>query len=70
MLLASVLVVFDDGNTVLKTLDFDEPTAWLATQLARDPDLWDRFWAIKQLASRAPDSTAGAALAPAVLRAD
>ena len=32
------MVVFDDGNAVLKTLTFEQPTAWLATQLERDPN--------------------------------
>jgi aminopeptidase N len=39
---APTMVVFDDGNTILKELTFDQPTAWLATELERDPDLWDR----------------------------
>src|SRR5437667_5664236 len=43
---APTMVVFDDGNRVLKTLSFEEPTAWLATQLRRDADLWNRGWAI------------------------
>src|SRR6266852_5600072 len=46
------MVVFDDGNTILKQLTFDQPTSWLATQLKRDPDLWNREWAIEQLAQR------------------
>jgi HEAT repeat protein len=67
---APTMVVFDDGNTVLKTLSFDQPTAWLATQLARDPDVWNRFWVIGQLAHLPGDSTAGAALARAATTAD
>jgi aminopeptidase N len=67
---APTMVVFDDGNTVLKTLTFDQPTAWLATELRRDPDLWNRAWAIKQLATRSADSAAGAALAEAATGAD
>jgi len=66
---APTMVIVDDGNAVLKTLDFEEPTAWLATQLRRDPDLWNRAWVIGQL-RRHPDSTAGAALADAALHAD
>src|SRR6058998_2011554 len=38
---APTMVVFDDGNTILNELTFDQPTAWLATQLKRDPDLWN-----------------------------
>jgi aminopeptidase N len=64
------MVVFDDGNTVLKKLAFDQPTAWLATELARDPDLWNRLWVIGQLARRPADSTAGSALARAATTAD
>ena len=64
------MVIVDDGNAVLKTLDFDEPTAWLATQLTRDPDLWNRAWVIQQLRRRPADSAAGAALADAAVHAD
>ena len=67
---APTMVVFDDGNHVLKGLTFDEPTAWLATQLARDPNLWNREWAIAQLAERPADSGAGEALRNAALHAD
>ena len=67
---APTMVVFDDGNHVLKSLRFDEPTAWLATELARDANLWDRRWAIGQLAKRTTDSAAAAALAEAAVRAD
>lgn len=52
------MVVFDDGNRVLKRLTFDQPTAWLATQLSRDSDLWDRSWVIEQLAGRKDDLVA------------
>ncbi len=64
------MVVFDDGNHILKGLSFDQPTPWLATQLARDPDLWNREWAIAQLAARPADSEAGAALRDAAIHAD
>ncbi len=64
------MVIFDDDNTALKTLTFDQPTAWLATQLQRDPDLWNRNWVIGQLAPRTSDSLAGAALAAATVRGD
>lgn len=60
------MVAFDDGNRVLKTLTFDQPTAWLATQLQHDLDGWSQAWAINQLAGRASDADAGAALARAV----
>ncbi len=64
------MVVFDDGNTILKELAFDQPTPWLATQLKRDPDLWNRQWAIEQLAQRPADAAAVAALAEAAIGAD
>ncbi len=64
------MVVFDDGNTIVKELTFDQPTAWLATQLARDGDLWNREWVIEELAKRPTDSTALAALARAATSAD
>src|SRR5207237_8166124 len=49
---APTMVVFDDGNTILKELTFDQPTPWLATQLKRDPDLWNRQRALEPLAHR------------------
>src|SRR2546429_1072640 len=64
------MVVFDDGNTILKELTFDQPTSWLATQLARDADLWSREWVIEELAKRPADAAALAALARAVTSAD
>ncbi|HEX6535342.1 MAG TPA: M1 family aminopeptidase [Gemmatimonadaceae bacterium] len=64
------MVVFDDGNRVLKRLTFDQPTAWLATQLRRDGDLWNRWWVIGQLADRREDTTAARALADAATDAD
>src|SRR2546427_1059 len=67
---APTMVVFDDGNTILKELTFDQPTPWLATQLKRDPDLWNRQWAIDQLGQRPADAAAVAALAGAATGAD
>jgi aminopeptidase N len=64
------LVVFDENNAMLKSLTFEQPTPWLATQLARDPDLWNRHWVIGQLARRPSDSLAGSALARAARSAD
>jgi HEAT repeat protein len=55
---------------LLKGLTFDQPTPWLATQLVRDPDLWNRSWVIDQLARRTGDSLAAAALARAARGAD
>jgi hypothetical protein len=67
---APTMVIFDDGDAILKTLAFPQPTAWLAEQLMRDGDLWDRWWAIGQLAKRDSEPAAGAALARAVARSD
>jgi aminopeptidase N len=64
------MVVFDDDNTILKTLAFDQPTNWLATQLAHDADLWNRSWAITQLGKRTTDPLAATALASAATDAD
>jgi aminopeptidase N len=67
---APTMVIFDDGNAILKRLTFDQPTAWLATQLQRDPDVWDRHWVIAQLALRPADTAAAAAVAQAATSAD
>jgi HEAT repeat protein len=64
------MVVFDENNGVLKTLTFEQPTRWLATQLSRDPDLWNRSWVIDQLARRTDDSLAARTLARAARTAD
>jgi aminopeptidase N len=65
-----IMVVFDENNAMLKTLTFEQPTRWLAAQLARDPDLWNRSWVIEQLSRRSGDSLAAAALAKAARGAD
>ncbi|MDE3215672.1 MAG: HEAT repeat domain-containing protein, partial [Gemmatimonadota bacterium] len=67
---APTMVVFDDGNHIVKGLTFDQPTAWLVTQLAKDPNLWNREWAIGQLARRTDEPAAAAALGAAADRAD
>jgi aminopeptidase N len=64
------MVVFDDGNGILKSLTFEQPTAWLATQLTRDRNLWDREWVIAELAKRPTDAVAVAAIAAAATSAD
>jgi HEAT repeat protein len=64
------MVVFDDGNAVVKTLDFQQPTAWLGAQLARQGALWSSAWAIEQLRTRRADSAAAPALARAARDAD
>lgn len=67
---APTMVVFDDDNAVVKSLTFDQPTAWLATQLRREPDLWNRHWVIGELARRGGDSLAARTLAWAATGAD
>ncbi|MFZ5624294.1 MAG: M1 family metallopeptidase, partial [Gemmatimonadota bacterium] len=67
---APTMVIFDDGNRILKSLRFDQPTPWLATALERDPDLWNRWWIIGQLAERRDDSLAVRALSKAATAAD
>ena len=67
---APAMVIFDEGNAILKRLTFDQPTGWLVTQLGRDPDLWNRAWVIDQLRSRKGDAEAVSALAHAATRAD
>ncbi len=64
------MVVFDEGNRLLKTLDFEQPTRWLGAQLASDADLWSREWALGQLGRRDGDAEAGGALARAAAEAD
>ncbi|HEY4321627.1 MAG TPA: M1 family aminopeptidase [Gemmatimonadales bacterium] len=64
------MVIFDDGNHILKSLTFDEPVAWLVEQLHQDSDLWDRQWVIDQLAKHATEPAATFALTEAAKRAD
>jgi aminopeptidase N len=64
------MVVFDENNAMLKSLTFEQPSRWLATQLARDPDLWNRSWVIDQLSRRTADSVAASALVRAARGAD
>jgi aminopeptidase N len=67
---APTMVVFDEGNTIVKELTFDQPAAWLATQLRRDDDLWNCQWVIGQLAAHPAETTAANALAWAATSAD
>jgi aminopeptidase N len=67
---APTMAVFDDGNAIVKELAFDQPTAWLATALRRDDDLWNREWAMGELAKRTADTVAAAALGWAATSAD
>jgi aminopeptidase N len=67
---APTMVVFDDGNRILKTLKFEQPTSWLVTQLERDPNLWNRQWVLGELAKRPTDAAAAAAVTNALTSAD
>ena len=67
---APTMIVFDDGNRILKTLTFVQPTAQLATQLRLDSNLWNRSWVIDELAERATETEAQAALAQAATSSD
>src|SRR5881394_2209610 len=67
---APTMVIFDDGNAILKRLTFEQPTAWLAVQLDHDTDLWNRHWVIAQLGQRPNDPLAAGALAKAAVSAD
>ena len=67
---APTMIVFDDGNRILKTLKFDQPSAQLATQLRRDSNLWNRSWVIDELAERKTDADAQAALTLAATSSD
>jgi hypothetical protein len=67
---APTMVVIDEDNSLLKTLTFEQPSQWLATQLARDPNLWNRIWVIEQLSRRIGDSVAATVLARAARSAD
>jgi aminopeptidase N len=64
------MVVFDDGNRMLKALAFDQPVSWLVAELQHDDNLWNRQWAIEQLAQHPADPAAVAALADAATHAD
>ena len=67
---APTMIVFDDGNRILKTLDFDLPTPLLAAQLRLDSNLWNRSWVIQQLAEHPSDEVAQTALATAATSSD
>lgn len=60
---APTYVVFDDGDAVVKTLDFPQPTAWLVAQLRLEAHPWQTWWVVEQLRDRARhDPAATAAL--------
>ena len=46
-------VVFDDGDAIVKTLDFPQPTSWCVTALHREMQPWQTWWTIEQLRRRA-----------------
>jgi len=49
------IVNFDYGNTLIKELHFQKPTAALIYQLSHDEDVMGRMWALGQLAERRKD---------------
>ena len=56
-------IVFDDGDAVVKTLEFPQLTPWLAAQVRREGRPWQTWWAIEQLRQRVNhDPEAAAAL--------
>ena len=67
---APTMVIFDEGNRLVKELTFDQPVSWLALQLSSSTDLWNRAWAIDQLAHHRGDPEAARALADAAVHAD
>src|SRR5665647_2826566 len=65
---APTMVVFDEGNTIVKALDFPQPTAWLATELAQAATDADYFLTRRHAAmalARFPGAVAYAALSSA-----
>jgi HEAT repeat protein len=61
-------VVFDDGDAIVKTVQFEQPTAWLVAQMQREARPWQTWWAIEQLRQHAAhDSVAAASLVTAAL---
>lgn len=51
------LVNFDYGNTLIKELHFQKPTAALIYQLSHDEDVMGRMWALDQLSDRRKDKS-------------
>ena len=47
-----LLVNFDYGNTLIKQVEFNKPTAELMYQASRDQDVMGRMWALGQLTER------------------
>jgi len=52
-----LLVNFDYGNTLIKQVEFNKPTAELMYQASRDQDVLGRMWALSQLAERVQSET-------------
>jgi aminopeptidase N len=62
-------IVVDDADAIVKTLRFDQPTAWLVAELERDATPWQTWWTIGQLRGRAATEPAAVrALTTAVRR--
>ena len=63
-------VVFDDGDGIVKTLVFPQPTPWLVAQVQREARPWQTAWVVDQLRQRAgQDADALAALLETALHA-
>ena len=63
------LVSFDYGNTLIKELHFQKPTAALIYQLSHDEDVMGRMWALGQLSERRKDKTTAESEKELILKA-
>ena len=61
-----LMVLFDAGDRILKSLDFDKSESDLAYQVDHDPSLVGRIWAIRELAKKASGETSVSVLARAL----
>jgi aminopeptidase N len=56
-----LLVSFDYGDTLIKELHFEKTIEQLAYQLARDPDVLGRVWALEELTAKMKDKSSSEA---------
>ncbi len=63
------LVNFDYGNTLIKELHFQKPTAALIYQLGHDDDVMGRMWALGQLSERRKDKSTTESEKESILKA-
>jgi aminopeptidase N len=66
---APTFVSFDYVDGIVKTLQFNQPTPWLAALLAREVSPFQVLWAVEQLQARASDPEALKALTAATTQA-